>query len=259
MRIIAVYNIKGGVGKTAAAVNLSYCCAKDGIRTLIWDLDAQGAASFYFNVKPKVKGGTKKLIKSKELDGYIKETGVENLDILPADFSYRHMDLVLEDAKKSKTRMQKLLDSIKDEYDAVFLDAPPSISLVSENIFQAASHMLVPVIPTTLSLRTYEQIREYFKKESIQHVKLLPFFSMADRRKKMHKEIMQNPGIDMVMDNVIPYSSIVEKMGLYCAPVKSFAPHSIAARAYSDLWEETKERCDFLHLSTLPKIFGTRS
>ena len=158
MKVIALYNIKGGVGKTAACVNLAYSCAKCGMKTLLWDLDSQGAASYYFNVKPEVKGGTKKLFKTKAIDELVKETDIEFLDLLPADFSYRHMDLFLDGEKKPKKRMSEFLSRFEDDYDVLFLDCPPSFSLVSENIFNSADVMLVPIIPTTLSLRTYEQI-----------------------------------------------------------------------------------------------------
>ena len=110
MRIIGVYNIKGGVGKTATAVNLAYLSARDGFRTLVWDLDPQGAASFYFRIKPRVKGGGKKMVRGgKELDELIKGSDFDNLDLLPADFSYRNMDLVLNEAKKPAKQLLKLL------------------------------------------------------------------------------------------------------------------------------------------------------
>ena len=101
MKTYATYNIKGGVGKTTAAVNLAYLSAADSCRTLLWDLDPQGAASFLFRVKPRVKGGGKALIRgTKALDDAIKGTDFENLDLLPADFTYRNMDLLLDAAHK---------------------------------------------------------------------------------------------------------------------------------------------------------------
>ena len=96
MKIYASYNIKGGVGKTTAAVNLAYLSAADGDRTLLWDLDPQGAASFLFRIKPRVKGGGQALIQgTKTLDDAIKGTDFDCLDLLPADFTYRNMDLLL--------------------------------------------------------------------------------------------------------------------------------------------------------------------
>jgi cellulose biosynthesis protein BcsQ len=240
MKVISLYNIKGGVGKTAACVNLAYASAKSGMKTLLWDLDSQGAASYYFNVKPEIKGGTKKLFKTKAIGELVKETEIENLDLLPADFSYRHMDLFLDSEKKPKKRMGDFLSRFEDDYDVVFLDCPPSFSLVSENVFNSSDVMLVPLIPTTLSVRTYEQILEYVGEHKKLTLKLMPFFSMADRRKKLHLEIM-DPGqtdIKGLLRTSVPYLSIIEYMGVRRAPVGAFAPRSSAAEIFSELWTE---------------------
>jgi chromosome partitioning protein len=240
MKVIAVYNIKGGVGKTAACVNLAYSCAKSGLKTLLWDLDSQGAASFYFNVKPEVKGGTKRLFKTKEIGELVKETDIEHLDLLPADFSYRHMDLFLDGEKKPKKQMREFLSRFEDDYDVLLLDCPPSFSLVSENIFNSADVMLVPLIPTTLSLRTYEQILEYVGEHKKLTLKLMPFFSMVDKRKKLHLETTGNGEnrITGVLRTSIPYLSIIESMGIRRAPVGLFAPKSQAAALFDQLWKE---------------------
>ncbi len=240
MKVIALYNIKGGVGKTAACVNLAYSCAKSGMKTLLWDLDSQGAASYYFNVKPEVKGGTKKLFKTKTIGDLVKETDIEYLDLLPADFSYRHMDLFLDSEKKPKKRMSEFVSRFEDDYDVLFLDCPPSFSLVSENIFNSADVMLVPLIPTTLSLRTYEQIVEYVDQHKKLTLKLMPFFSMVDKRKKLHVDTIlddQNR-IFGVLQTGIPYLSIIEYMGVHRAPVGLFAPKSQAALLFDQLWME---------------------
>jgi cellulose biosynthesis protein BcsQ len=240
MKIIALYNIKGGVGKTATCVNLAYVCAKSGMKTLLWDLDSQGASSFYFNVKPEVKGGTKTLFKTRDIDGLVTETDIENLDLLPADFSYRHMDLFLDSEKKPKKRMRDFLTRFTDDYDVVFLDCPPSFSLVSENVFNSADVMLVPLIPTTLSLRTFDQITDYVNGHKKLNLKVMPFFSMADRRKKLHLEIMESGRRDIkeLLWTDIPYLSVIEYMGVKRAPVGLFAPKSKAAEIFSDLWTE---------------------
>jgi len=244
MKVIALYNIKGGVGKTAACVNLAYCCAKSGKKTLLWDLDSQGAASYYFNVKPVVKGGTKKLFKTKSIADLVKETDIENLDLLPADFSYRHMDLFLDSEKKSKKRMSEFISRFEDDYDVLFLDCPPSFSLVSENVFNSSDVMLVPLIPTTLSLRTCDQILDYVGDHKKLSLKIMPFFSMVDKRKKLHTEIMKSGAQEIkgVLQGSIPYLSIIEYMGVKRAPVALFAPKSSAALAFSDLWRELAAR-----------------
>lgn len=240
MKVIAVYNIKGGVGKTAACVNLAYSCATSGMKTLLWDLDSQGASSYYFNVKPEVKGGTKKLFKTRDIVDLVKETDIEYLDLLPTDFSYRHMDLFLDSEKKPKKRMGEFLRRFEDDYDVLFLDCPPSFSLVSENVFNSADVMLVPLIPTTLSLRTYSQILDYVGDHKKLNLKLMPFFSMVDKRKKLHQETIANgeSGISGLLRTAIPYLSIIEYMGVHRAPVGSFAPKSQAAELFDQLWTE---------------------
>lgn len=245
MKVLASYNIKGGVGKTATAVNLSYVAAREGARVLVIDLDPQGAATFYFRVKPKVKGGGKGLVSGKsDVDDLIKGTDHERLDLVPADFSFRNMDLLLDAQKKSKKRLAKVLKPLGEEYDYVVLDCPPSVSLVSEAVFHAADALIVPLIPTTLSLRTYEQLETFRKEEKLTGLQLLPFFSMVDRRKRMHRDIVdrfpdEHPEALTVH---VPYASVVERMGTERAPLGAFAPRSAAAAAYESLWGDVARR-----------------
>jgi cellulose biosynthesis protein BcsQ len=244
MKVIALYNIKGGVGKTAACVNLAYSCAKSGMRTILWDLDSQGAASYYFKVKPEIRGGTKKLFKTKEIGDLVGETGIDRLDLLPADFSYRHMDLFLDGEKKPKKRMSEFLHRFEHDYDIMFLDCPPSFSLVSENVFNSADIMLVPLVPTTLSLRTHAQIVDYVNEHRKLSLLVMPFYSMVDRRKKLHVEITgtSQENVAGVLHTCIPYLSVIENMGIRQAPVGVFAPRSEAAALFDALWAEVVGR-----------------
>jgi chromosome partitioning protein len=245
MNVLAVYSIKGGVGKTSSAVNLAFNAARNGYRTLVWDLDPQGASSYYFRVKPKIKGGSKDLIAGKrELDGLIKGTDFENLDLIPADFSFRNLDLVL-DAKKNPTRqLKKLLKPLTEEYDFIFLDCPPNISLLSEAVFEASDIFLSPIIPTTLSLRTLDQLKKFIEENSLKNLELFPFFSMVDRRKKMHREIMDNL-IEIhpeILSTAIPYASDIERMGLERMPLGGFIKKSPSLNSYHQLWQEVLDR-----------------
>lgn len=244
MTTISLYNIKGGVGKTAAAVNLSYIAARERKKTLLCDFDPQSSATYYLRIKPKIKAGVKTLIKSKKgADKSIKETDYGYLDLLPSDFSLRNMDLVLDNVKNSKMRLKNLLKPFKKEYEYIFLDCPPNITLVSENIFYASDIILVPVIPTTLSYRTFYQLITFFKKKKINKAKIVPFFSMVEIRKTMHRETIEElrSQYKNFLNSQIPYSSIVEKMGLYREPIGAFNPRSIPAVRYVDLWKELKK------------------
>ncbi|MDP6182866.1 MAG: AAA family ATPase [Gammaproteobacteria bacterium] len=245
MKIFATYNIKGGVGKTAAAVNLSYLSGQSGFRTLVWDLDAQGAATFYFRVRPHLKGGGERLIRRKRnLPKAIRATDYHNLDLIPSDFSLRNLDLKLAGTKAPEDRLDKLLGGVKDDYDIAMLDCAPSISLVSENVIHMADWLLIPLIPTQLSLRAYGQLREFFVSEGHNTERLMPFFSMVDKRRRLHKTLIvefaaQHPEL---LQTYIPYLSQIEQMGVHRAPVGVFAGKGAGGRAFAGLWQTIMNR-----------------
>jgi chromosome partitioning protein len=243
MITIALYNLKGGVGKTASSVNFSYLAAADGYKTLLWDIDPQGSSTFYYKVKPKTHPGIKKLItKEGALETAVMSTDFELLDLIPADNSAKSFDIMLEEMKGSRKKLKQVLKSLEAEYDFVFIDCPPGFSALSENIFTAADVVLMPVIPTTLSIRTYQMVKDYFKEKDIDQQKMMCFFTMADMRKNLHHEIMNELYKDKkFFQNYIPYLSDVEKMGIHKAPVMEFANSSYAAKSYRELWTEIKE------------------
>lgn len=243
MKVLATYNIKGGVGKTSTAVNLAYLAAREGKRTLLWDLDPQGAATFIFRVRPRVKGGAHALVtRRRPIEEALKATDFEGLDLLPADFSYRNMDLELDDTKKRTTRLSQLLASVADEYDIAFLDCPPSVSLVSENVLHAADTLLVPLIPATLSLRTLDQLTRFIADSENRKPEVVAFFSMADQRKRLHREVIESIPREQlrVAQTIIPSLAIIEQMAERRAPVPAFAPTSRAALCYEQLWAEVR-------------------
>ena len=242
MSVLAVYNIKGGVGKTATSVNLAYLAATEG-KTLLLDMDPQGSASFYFRIRSPEKFGTKKLLKGgKHVEENIRGTDFANLDMLPADFSYRNIDIALDDCKKSQKRLSKVLQPLTDEYQHIILDCPPNLTLLSENIFYAADRILVPVIPTTLSLLSLEQLYAFLDEIGQGCDKVRIFFSMVEKRKKLHSDMMltkkDEPG---VLRTTIPYNADIERMGVYRQPVTAAFPSSVAAIAYQGLWREIRE------------------
>lgn len=245
MKVLATYNLKGGVGKTSTAVNLSYLAARDGLSTLLWDLDPQGAATFTFRIKPRVKGGSKALVgRSTPIGRAIKGTDFELLDLVPADFSYRNMDLHLDARKHPVRRLRRVLAPLADEYDVVILDCPPSISLVSESIMDASDLLLVPLIPATLSLRTFGQLNEFLTHFDGRAPHVLGFFSMVDRRKRIHREVVGAPQPALrgaaIAKTAIPALAIIERMAEVRTPVTASDPRSVAAMCYRDLWSEVR-------------------
>lgn len=245
MKIIASYSNKGGVGKTACSVNLAYNFARAGRRTLLCDLDPQGASSFYFRIKPSKKLTEKAFFKDVErFTSAIRGSDYDNLDLLPANMSFRDFDIFLSRMRHSRSRLKKALQSVDGDYDVIILDCPPNISLLSESVFKCADHILVPVIPTTLSERTLEQLYDFFEQEGYKKGKLLPFFSMVQRRKKLHTDTMKRlrKHYKRVLKNEIPFASEIEKMGIHRAPVAAYARSSAGAKAYAGLWRTVDKR-----------------
>ena len=245
MKIVATYNIKGGVGKTAAAVNLAYRAAEEGYRTLLWDLDPQGAATFCFRIRPRVKGGAQALVgRERDLGDLVKGSDYDNLDLIPADFSYRDLDVAFHGANKPAKQLIRLLRPLDEAYDLLLLDSAPSISLVSENLFRAADALLVPVVPTTLSVRTFRQLQEHLQGGKNARCALIPFFSMVDRRRRLHRELVEvlrrEPAGWLATE--IPFAAQVEVMAVHRAPLGAFAPRAAAALAFKALWNELRDR-----------------
>jgi chromosome partitioning protein len=244
MKIYATYNIKGGVGKTSAAVNLAHLAASSGYNVLLWDLDPQGAATYLFRVRPKVKGGGRALVDgTRPLDDAIKATDFDGLDLLPADFSYRNMDVQLDDMKRPTRRIRQLLRPLDGQYDLVFLDCPPSISLLSENVMHAVDTLLAPIIPATLSVRTFDQLARFVNDFDGHQPRVRAFFSMVDRRKRLHRELVEQLSAERpeILTAAIPALSVIEQMAEQRAPVTAFAPHSTASRCYKALWAELNQ------------------
>ncbi|MCF7791475.1 MAG: AAA family ATPase [Victivallales bacterium] len=243
MKSLAVYNLKGGVGKTAASVNLSYLASCENIQTLLMDLDPQGATSYYLRIKPAKQINSKKIFKKKSnlIDRNIKGTDFEGFDLLPASMSFRNFDIELGNMKKSENRLKKVTQPLRKQYDLILFDCPPNVTLLSENIFRAADYILVPLIPTTLSLLSYKKLIVFFEEFGLDTKKILPFFSMVERRKKLHKQIMDEGEITNLLHTFIPYNTDIEKMGIYRNPVCSYNPSSPGTKAFVELWGEVRK------------------
>ena len=146
---------------------------------------------------------------------------------------------MLDATKRPGKRLRDRIRPLAEQYDLVFLDCAPSISLVSEAIFNAADVLLVPTVPTTLSVRMVKRLAKHLAREDVD-VNVLPFFCMVDRRKSLHRSICASADETpfTFLDTTIPYSSVVEQMSVRRAPLDAFARTSEAARAYAKLWEE---------------------
>lgn len=238
---IAVFQLKGGVGKTTTAVNLAALAAATGMRTLVWDLDPQGAATWILGVESDRKQD-KVWSEGKPIGRYIHHTAWSHLDVLAADLSLRKFHQSVGDRPAARQMMKDAIDRLGEDYELIILDCPPVLSPQMEGVLQAADRILVPVEPSILAIRAWEQIREQL--DWVKNKQWLPFVSMMDRRKPAHvqwaKEVA--PAVPGLLPVFIGHSASAERMLETRSPIVISQPHVPLARNYAALWEAIRER-----------------
>lgn len=238
MSVVAIYSIKGGVGKTTLAANLAYYSATISCRrTLLWDLDAAGGAGFLLGVdaKPGKKAAKRRAEKifSRDQDPakLIRTTAYPKLDLLPADESIRALDSQFASIGKRK-RLAKLTGNLSKDYDRIIFDCPPVLNEISAQVMRAADLVIVPLPPSPLSARAFEMVAEEVAASSKPHPPILPVLSMLDMRRTLHRQAREaNPDWP-----AIPLASAVEQCAVRQQPIGAFAPRSPAARGLQQLW-----------------------
>jgi chromosome partitioning protein len=232
---------KGGVGKTTAAVNLAGLAAFGGLRTLVWDLDPQGAASYALGFAKLGRGATRHLTRSRpRLRDAVFGTEVPGLDLVPADVSLRSLDLELHDRSRSKRRIADALRSVVRDYDVVLVDCPPGITLGNEAVMRAVDVYLAPIVPTALGVRSFEHVAGFVDSTRKADGQLRGFFSMVDRRKRSHREITERAARehDRILETAIPTAAGIEITDRDRPPFTTAHRRSRAWIAYRDLWIE---------------------
>ncbi|QFT75948.1 ParA family protein [Erythrobacter sp. THAF29] len=233
MATIAIYSVKGGVGKTTFAVNLAWCAATISRReTLLWDLDASNGSGFLLGVDPKKKRSAESVFAADRAPKkLIQETGFPNLDLLPADETIRTLGRQLGRIGKKK-RLARLTQALSKDYDRIVFDCPPVLNEVSAQVMRAADLVIVPLPPSPLSTRAFEQVAEEVRGSGKSHPPILPVLSMMDMRRNLHKEAREaNPKWP-----VVPLASAIEQCAVTREPVGAFAPRSPGTRAFAQLW-----------------------
>lgn len=243
---VSLLSIKGGVGKTSAAVNLCAQAAISGLRTLLIDLDPQAAATYTLGVDDVVAGGARTVTARRT--GLVRAavaTGWLGLDVVPADFSLRHLDRDLVERGAPRRRFAELVEAVSPRYDVVIIDCPPGLTLANEGACRASNAVLVPIVPATLPMRAFDQLDEFVRgKLKLRQVELLGFFSMVDRRKRGHRALVESihEHDRRVLRSTIPNAVAIERMAELRSPILPTGRASVAAIAYRDLWQELQIR-----------------
>jgi chromosome partitioning protein len=246
MRVVASCSGKGGVGKTTVAVNLAALAARS-LRVVLWDLDPQGAATHCLATVPAARGLTKNVARGRrKLVDAVVATRWEGLAIVAADRSARNLDRLLDD----EHRLRSLLEPLRERYDLLVFDCPPGTGRLAEHVVDAADGLLVPLVPGPLSLRALDQLDDLVGRVEAgspnghRRPTLLPFFSMVDRRKRLHRETVEAVQLSRpeTLSPQIPMSAEIERMPVYRAPIVSRAPDGPPALAFAELWREAQLR-----------------
>jgi cellulose biosynthesis protein BcsQ len=236
--IVAVYSAKGGVGKTTLAVNLAWASANlSKRRTLLWDLDGQGAASYILGQQSGGKSVKAAITHHGGLSAMIRPSTSPGIDVLPADESLLMLDVALHDLGKRR-RLAKIAEELSANYDRIIIDAPPGLTDTSDQILRAADLVVVPVIPSALSQRSLDVIKDYVNRKKGPQVTLAPVFSMVDRRRGVHQSELEKhkswPSI--------PMASAYEKMGEGRKPIGELLPRSSPpVEAVAQLWRRVEK------------------
>ncbi|MBQ7703653.1 MAG: ParA family protein [Firmicutes bacterium] len=251
-KAIAIFNQKGGVGKTTTNINLAACLAIRGKKILVLDIDPQGNTTSGLGVsKRKLTDTVYNILIDKNYDPRraVIHTSVENLDLIPASVDLAGAEVELVQIEEREKTLKKGLDKVKDDYDYIFIDCPPSLGLLTINSLTAVDSVLIPIQCEFYALEGVSQLVstiELVKKSlnpklEIEGVVL----SMFDGRTNLSAAVVQEVKKyfrDKVYSTVIPRNVTLAEAPSYGQPVIKYDPRSRGAEAYMDFAEEFLER-----------------
>ncbi len=245
-KIISIANQKGGVGKTTTAVNLSTILAKRGKRILLIDADPQGNATSGIGIDKKVELSTYDLlIEEESAVNIIKKTEIKNLYICPSNMNLAGAEVQLVSMMSREHRMKEKLDVIKDKFDFIFIDCPPSLGLITLNAFTASDSVMIPVQCEYYALEglgqllnTVELVKKHLNKSlQIEGAILTMYDIRTNLSNQVVKEVKKYFN-NKVYKTVIPRNVRVSEAPSYGLPITVYDPHSKGAKSYEKLGKE---------------------
>ncbi|SFL83435.1 ParA family protein [Pelosinus propionicus] len=247
VKVIAIANQKGGVGKTTTSVNLSACLADLGKKVLLVDLDPQGNSTSGFGFdKTKIKQSVYDvLVNDVPVEGVILHTKVENLMLLPATIQLAGAEIELVSIMSRETKLKRVLDKVKYSYDYVIIDCPPSLGLLTINSLTAANSVLVPIQCEFYALEGLSQLMNTI---TLVQKNLNPALSlegvvltMFDARTNLSIQVVdevKNHFRHKVYQTIIPRNVRLSEAPSHGQPITRYDPKSKGAEVYLDLAKE---------------------
>lgn len=247
-KAIAIFNQKGGVGKTTTNINLAACLAMKGKKVLVIDIDPQGNTTSGLGISKKnLEGTSYELLVEEDFDPFncIYHTVVENLDIIPASVDLAGAEIELIKINGREKKLQIALDEVRDNYDYIFIDCPPSLSLLTINALTAVDSVMVPIQCEFYALEgvsqlmsTIDLVRQSFNPAlQIEGVLLSMFDGRANLSIQVAEEVKNYFG-DKLYSTVIPRNVRLAEAPSYGLPITSYDPSSKGAKAYMAFAEE---------------------
>ncbi len=245
-RIISIANQKGGVGKTTTAINLSTVLAKRNKKTLLIDMDPQGNATSGVGIEKNLEKSTYNvLIEEDRIEEVILKTDIKNLDICPSTINLAGAEVELVSMMSREMRLKEKLESVKDNYDYILIDCPPSLGLITLNAFTASNSVLIPVQCEYYALEglgqllnTVKLVKKHLNKDlEIEGALLTMFDTRTNLSKQVVDEVKRYFG-DKVYKTVIPRNVKLSEAPSYGMPITVYDPRSKGAKCYDKLGKE---------------------
>ena len=245
-KVVSIANQKGGVGKTTTAINLSTILAKKGKKVLMIDADPQGNASSGVGFDKEIEESVYDiLINDTEIEEVVKKTKIKNLSICPSNINLAGAEVELVSLMSREYRLKEKLESVKDYYDFIIIDCPPSLGLITLNAFTASNSVLIPVQCEYYALEGLGQLINTInlvKKHLNRNIEIEgALLTMYDIRTNLSNQVVKEVKKyfnDKVYKNVIPRNIKLSEAPSYGMPITIYDPRSKGAKSYEKFAKE---------------------